>query len=77
MSKAGKNELLFQHDLNYNALRAWQKRGIGLYWGEEARQGFNPIKQAYETSQRRVLKVEVELPMKEAYSKFVLSFVKD
>jgi len=31
-SVADKNELLFQHDVNFNDLPDWQKRGIGLYW---------------------------------------------
>jgi len=30
MSIAGKNELLFQHGVNFNDLPLWQKRGIGL-----------------------------------------------
>src|SRR5438128_10639903 len=31
-SFAFKNELLFQHGINFNDLPAWQRRGIGLYW---------------------------------------------
>jgi tRNA(His) guanylyltransferase len=32
LSIADKNELLFQHGINYNDLPNWQKRGTGLYW---------------------------------------------
>ncbi|MGI8554262.1 MAG: tRNA(His) guanylyltransferase Thg1 family protein, partial [Dehalococcoidia bacterium] len=32
MSVAGKNELLFQHGINFNDLPGWQKRGVGLSW---------------------------------------------
>lgn len=41
---AEKNELLFQHGINFNALPNWQKRGVGLYWESFEREGFNPIK---------------------------------
>jgi tRNA(His) guanylyltransferase len=32
MGVAEKNELLFQHGLNFNDLPSWQKRGVGLLW---------------------------------------------
>ena len=31
-SVADKNELLFQHGVNFNHVPNWQKRGVGLYW---------------------------------------------
>ena len=42
VSVADKNELLFQNGINFNDLPAWQKRGIGLYWTEIEKEGFNP-----------------------------------
>ena len=39
LSTADKNELLFQHGINYNELPLWQKRGIGFYWKTIERNG--------------------------------------
>jgi len=44
LSVADKNELLFQHGINFNDLPSWQKRGVGLYWEEYQKEGYNPIK---------------------------------
>ncbi len=38
LTTAEKNELLFQHGINYNDLPRWQKRGSGLYWEEYERE---------------------------------------
>lgn len=40
---AFKNELLFQRGINFNDLPVWQRRGIGLYWKEYQKIGYNPI----------------------------------
>src|ERR1700741_2933777 len=42
LSVATKNELLFRHGINFNALPLWQRRGTGLYWGEYDRPAENP-----------------------------------
>jgi tRNA(His) guanylyltransferase len=42
MSTAAKNELLFQYGINFNNIPTWQKRGIGLYWKNAKKEGFNP-----------------------------------
>ncbi len=70
-SVAFKNELLFQNGINYDKLPNWQKRGIGIYWEMYEKQGFNPITGKTETAERRTLKVDDELPLREAYSDFV------
>ena len=41
-SVAEKNELLFQHGINFNDLPNWQKRGVGLFWETYEKEGFNP-----------------------------------
>jgi tRNA(His) guanylyltransferase len=66
-----KNELLFQHGINFNDLPNWQKRGTGLYWETYMKQGENPVSGEVELAERRKIKVEMDLPMKEAYSEFI------
>ena len=70
-SVAFKNELLFQHGINFNELPIWQRRGVGLYWEEYEKQGYNPVQHQAVVSSRRRVKVDDELPMKEAYEEFI------
>lgn len=70
-SVADKNELLFQHNLNFNDFPSWQKRGIGLYWREFEKLGWNPVKEQEEKALRKEIFVDIELPMGEAYNEFI------
>ncbi len=74
-SVAFKNELLFQNGINYDTLPSWQKRGIGVYWDTFEKQGFNPITGETETAERRALKTDYEIPLREEYASFVASFL--
>ena len=69
---AYKNELLFQHGINFNELPAWQKRGIGLYWKQVEREGYNPIKKEKVVTLRRELTTDYDLPFGEEYAKFIV-----
>jgi tRNA(His) 5'-end guanylyltransferase len=70
-SVSEKNELLFQHGVNFNDLPAWQKRGTGLYQEEYQKEGFDPRTQKTVTVTRRRVKVDRELPLKADYSRFL------
>lgn len=70
-STAFKNELLFENGINFNELPNWQKRGIGLYWGNFDKIGWNPVKQEEVITQRRDIKVDLEIPMGAAYNEFI------
>jgi tRNA(His) 5'-end guanylyltransferase len=70
-SVAFKNELLFQHGINFNDVPAWQRRGIGLYWEQYEKEGFNPITRQKVTATRRRVKVDADLPMKDDYSRLI------
>jgi tRNA(His) 5'-end guanylyltransferase len=70
-SVADKNELLFSRGINFNELPNWQKRGIGFYWIEEEKKGFNPIDKIEVITTRKVIKTDFELPMKDEYSDFI------
>ena len=74
-SVAFKNELLFQNGINYDDLPSWQKRGIGVYWDTFEKEGFNPITGKTETAERRALKTDYEIPLREEYANFVASFL--
>ncbi len=71
LSIAGKNELLFQHGINFNDLPNWQKRGVGVYWEEFEKKGFNPKTQAPVVVQRRRIAVDDDLPAGEKYSDLI------
>ncbi|MEM0994626.1 MAG: tRNA(His) guanylyltransferase Thg1 family protein, partial [Bacteroidota bacterium] len=77
MSVAAKNELLFQEGINFNDLPNWQKRGIGLYWEMYEKIGKNLKTGVLVSTTRRSIKVDYDLPMKEAYSTFIESILKE
>lgn len=74
-SVAFKNELLFSRGINFDTLPSWQKRGIGVYWGQVEKEGYNPITKQKETASRRELIVDDELPLREAYSSYIACFL--
>ncbi len=71
MSVARKNELLFRHGVNFNDLPNWQKRGVGLVWEAYEKVARNPKTGEEVIAQRRRIRHELELPMKDAYGAFV------
>jgi tRNA(His) guanylyltransferase len=71
LSVAQKNELLFQNGINFNDLPQWQKRGCAIYWETFDLEAINPITKKPVTAQRRRLKRNLELPMKDEYSQFL------
>jgi tRNA(His) guanylyltransferase len=74
-SVAEKNELLFQHGVNFNDLPTWQKRGTGLYWEDYEKQAINPKTGETVTSTRRRIKHDFDLPMGEEYGRFIERFI--
>jgi len=72
MSTAEKNDLLFQHGINFNDLPLWHKRGIGIYWETYDKRAVNPKTGETAVATRRHIKIDYDLPMKDAYGDFVL-----
>lgn len=70
-STAFKNELLFQQGINFNELPNWQKRGVGLYWRNVEKEGWNPVKETVVHSMRREIEIDIDLPMGDAYNAFI------
>lgn len=75
MSTADKNELLFQDGINFNDLPAWQKRGMGVYWEDYEKAAVDPRTGVEVPAMRRRLCRALELPVGEAYSMFLRSFI--
>lgn len=70
-----KNDLLFSSGINFDKLPSWQKRGVGIYWDEIEKTGYNPIKDSEEKAVRRALKVDIELELGEKYAKMIEKIV--
>ena len=72
---AFKNELLFSRGINFDKLPSWQKRGIGVFWDNIEKIGYNPITNQEVKAIRRALNVNYGLPLGEEYAKYVISFL--
>jgi tRNA(His) guanylyltransferase len=75
MSITAKNELLFQYGINFNEIPNWQKRGIGIYWKDVKKEGFNPKTNEKVWVDKRALYIDFDLPMREEYNKFICDLV--
>lgn len=75
MSVSQKNELLFERGVNYNDLPAWQRRGVGVYWGEYDKTAVNPTTGQEVTARRRRLETQLDLPMRDEFSRFISQFL--
>lgn len=76
ISNSEKNELLFSNGINYNHLPSWQKRGIGMYFKDVEKEGFNPVTNQTTKCIRRELYIETELPIGTEYSDFIINILK-
>jgi hypothetical protein len=56
-------------------LPSWQRRGVGLWWETFDRPGVDGRTGEPTTAGRRRIRRELELPMREAYSKFVRGLI--
>ena len=77
LTNADKNELLFANGINYNELPFWQRRGAGMYFRDEEREGYNPKTGVKTTCVRRSLCLEEELPIGLQYSEFIRTIIKE
>ena len=68
-----KKELLFQHGIYYDTLPSWQKRGIGMWFEEQTKIGFNPVTRERTETIRRVIKEDTELPLGVKYAELITS----
>ena len=74
-SLSDKIELLQQYGIDYEALPTWHRRGSGLYWETFEKVGYDPIQERERVGIRRRVKIDEELPLKEAYGVFIQRFL--
>lgn len=70
-----RNDLLFEHGINFSAVPAWQRRGAGLYWETYHKEGFNPISKETVVATRKRVRVDEQLPVGDAYNSFIQNLV--
>ena len=63
--------MLLSRGINFYKLHLWQKRGVGIYWVEIEKAGYNPIKNIEEKAIRRDLKVDMNLELGEKYGSLI------
>ncbi len=74
-SIAEKNEFLFQRGTNFNNVPNWQKRGVGMYWEEYEKPGFDQKRKTPTICTRRRLKIDYDLPMRDEYGRWIEALV--
>lgn len=75
LSVSQKNDLLFDHGVNFNDVPNWQKHGVGLLWDEFERPSLNPLTNEKVVARRRRIRIEYNLPMKSEYEAFIRSVI--
>jgi tRNA(His) 5'-end guanylyltransferase len=71
-----KNEFMFKHNMNFNDLPAWQKRGFGIYWIDIEKDGYNPITKQSVKVNRKKLFANSKLPLdNEKYRQFIKGLI--
>lgn len=75
LSVGQKNQFLFEHGINFNNLPNWQKRGVGLYWEDCEKLGYNPVTEKNVLTKRSRLKRDLDLPIKDEYGQFIQKIV--
>ncbi|MDP7288193.1 MAG: guanylyltransferase, partial [Phycisphaerae bacterium] len=59
--------------VNFNDVPKWQKSGIGFYWETFEKEATNPVTGEPVAAKRRRIASDMDLPMRDEYSSFLLS----
>ncbi|GCE22590.1 tRNA(His) guanylyltransferase Thg1 family protein [Dictyobacter kobayashii] len=70
-----KQALLQERGIEFDTLPYWQRYGTGFYWETYEKTGYNPHLQRHETTQRRRMRMQDELPIGEAYGEFIAALL--
>lgn len=70
-SQDEKMKLLEEKGILWDKIPGWQKNGTGLYWSKFTKQGVNPLTNEKVDVVRRGIKVDHELPTRDAYELFL------
>ena len=71
-----KEDILSEYGISINTIPKWEIYGYGVYFETIEKVGFNPIKNKNETTTRRKLFINYDLPNGEEYSKMIKDFAK-
>ena len=71
-----KKALLDSENIDFDSLPDWQKKGVGIYWGEVEKTGFDPIKKEEVKVKRRKIIENYNLPSGKEYEKMISEFMK-
>lgn len=71
MPVSGKHDLLFQNGVNYDQLPLWQKRGVGVCWQAQMKEGVNALTGEVVQAARRTLVTDRELPRGAEYEEYL------
>ncbi|MDO5819910.1 MAG: tRNA(His) guanylyltransferase Thg1 family protein [Methanobrevibacter sp.] len=70
-----KIDLLEDRGINFDEIPYWQRFGVGVYFKDVEREGFNPIKNEKVIAKRRELIADNNLPTGDEYREFILEFI--
>jgi tRNA(His) 5'-end guanylyltransferase len=70
-----KNDLLFVRGINFNEVPLWQRRGVGLYWEDYQKPGFNPKTKEPVVATRRRIHVDRKLPRSTPYGQLLINLM--
>lgn len=71
-----KNELLFSRGINYNDLPGWQKHGIGIYYKDIEKEGYNPVLKTTTWTTRKELYTDLDINIGEPYRDWLRELLK-
>jgi tRNA(His) guanylyltransferase len=69
--------LLQQYGIDHRQIPLWQRRGVGLRWESYDKPGYDPLQQRPVQAQRRRIRVELELPGGDDYSRYLQDLLGD
>ena len=72
-----KHNLLYKFNINYSNVDSWEKYGIGFYFKNVEKEGFNPKTNETVMTIRRELVVDTEIPYDEKYKEYVKNCIKE
>jgi tRNA(His) 5'-end guanylyltransferase len=70
-----KKRMLREHGIEFKELPAWQVRGVGLYWEEYEKVGYDPKEKREVVATRRRIKTDEKLPEKDDYARLIRSIM--
>lgn len=71
-----KVQLLLARGIRFDSLPAWQKRGVGLYFAQTEKEGFNPVTGERTNVCRSRIQTDSELPVHREYAEMIRRLIR-